>query len=79
MTYRVKQLVLDSQKVKYFGTFRTEGEAKMRLAQILEAAFDEQELSPSEVRMKIEDAIHDGYHYFRERGKVTSWFMIEQD
>ena len=79
MTYRVKLLVPDSQEVKYFGTFRTEGEAKMRLAQILEEAFDEQELSPSEVRMKIEDAIHDGYLHFLEHGKVTRWYMIERD
>ena len=26
MTYRVKRLFLDSQEVKYFGTFQTEGE-----------------------------------------------------
>ena len=38
MTYRVKRLFLDSQEVKCFGIFQTEGEAKMRLAQVLEEA-----------------------------------------
>ena len=42
MTYRAKRLFLDSQEVKYYGTFQTEGEAKMRLAQVMEEAFDEQ-------------------------------------
>ena len=38
MTYRVRRLFLDSQEVKCFGIFQTEGEAKMRLAQVLEEA-----------------------------------------
>ena len=57
MTYRVKRLFLDSQEVKYFGTFQTEGEAKMRLAQVLEDAFDEQGIDSSEVRGQIEVAM----------------------
>ena len=77
MTYRVKRLFLDSQEVKYFGTFQTEGEAKMRLAQVLEEAFDDQGTDASEVRGQIEAAMRNGYHHFREHGKVTSWFMIE--
>ena len=79
MTYRVKQLVLDTQEQKVYGTFGTEGEAKMRLAQVLDEAFDGQDVEPSAVRQMIEDAIHDGYHHFRERGRVTSWYMIERD
>ena len=79
MTYRVKRLFLDSQEVKYFGTFQTEGEAKMRLAQVLEEAFDSLELDAATVRQKIEDALHDGYLHFREHGKVTRWYMIERD
>ena len=77
MTYRVKRLFLDSQEVKYFGTFQTEGEAKMRLAQVLEEAFDDQRTDASEVRGLIEAAMRNGYHHFREHGKVTSWFMVE--
>ena len=78
MTYRVKRLFLDSQEVKYFGTFQTEGEAKMRLAQVLEEAFDEHGIDSSEVRGQIEVAMRNGYH-FRESGKVTRWYMIERD
>ena len=77
MTYRVKRLFLDSQEVKYYGTFQTEGEAKMRLAQVLEEAFDEQGVDSSEVCGQIEAAMRNGYYHFRERGKVTSWFMVE--
>ena len=77
MTYRVKRLFLDSQEVKYFGTFQTEGEAKMRLAQVLEEAFDDQGADASEVRGQIEVAMRNGYYHFREHGKVTSWFMVE--
>lgn len=44
MTYRVKQLVLDSQEVKVHGTFRADGEARMCLARVLEEAFDALEL-----------------------------------
>ena len=79
MMYRVKRLILDSQEVKYFGTFQTEGEAKMRLAQVLEEAFDEQGIDGSEVRGQIEAAMRNGYHHFCEHGKVTSWFMVEGD
>ena len=79
MTYRVKRLFLDSQEVKYFGTFQTAGEAKMRLAQVLEEAFDEQGIDGSEVRGQIEAAMRNGYHHFCEHGKVTSWFMVEGD
>ena len=77
MTYRVKRLFLDSQEVKYYGTFQTEGEAKMRLAQVLEEAFDDQGTDASEVRGQIEAAMRNGYRHFREHGKVTSWFMVE--
>ena len=77
MTYRVKQLVLDTQEQKVYGTFGTEGEAKMRLAQVLEEAFDEQGIDSSEVRGQIEVAMRNGYYHFREHGKVTSWFMVE--
>lgn len=63
MTYRVKRLFLDSQEVKYFGTFQTEGEAKMRLAQVLEEAFDELEIDSSEVRGQIEVAMRNGYYH----------------
>ena len=77
MTYRVKQLVLDTQEVKIHGAFQTEGEAKMRLAQVLEEAFDEQGIDSSEVRGQIEVAMRNGYYHFREHGKVTSWFMVE--
>ena len=79
MTYRVKQLVLDTQEVRVHGTFQTEGEAKMRFAQILDEAFDSLELDAATVRQKIEDALHDGYLHFREHGKVTRWYMIERD
>lgn len=79
MTYRVKRLILDSQEVKYLGTFQTAGEAKMRLAQVLEEAFDEQGIDGSEVRGQIEAAMRNGYHHFCEHGKVTSWFMVEGD
>lgn len=79
MTYRVKQLVLDTQEAKVHGTFQTEGEAKMRFAQILDEAFDSLELDAATVRQKIEDALHDGYLHFREHGKVTRWYMIERD
>ena len=79
MTYRVKQLVLDTQEEKVHGTFGTEGEAKMRLAQVLDEAFDGQDVEPAAVRRMIEDAINNGYHHFRERGKVTSWYMVERD
>ena len=77
MTYRVKRLFLDSQEVKYFGTFQTEGEAKIRLAQVLEEAFDEQGVASSDVRGQIEVAMRNGYYDLRDRGKVTSWFMVE--
>ena len=77
MTYRVKQLVLDKQEAKIHGTFQTEGEAKMRLAQVLEEAFDDQGTDASEVRGQIEVAMRNGYYHFREHGKVTSWFMVE--
>ena len=77
MTYRVKQLVLDTQEVRVHGTFQTEGEAKMRLAQVLEEAFDDQGTDASEVRGQIEAAMRNGYYHFREHGKVTSWFMVE--
>ena len=77
MTYRVKRLFLDSQEVKYYGTFRTEGEAKMRLAQVLEATFDEEGIDSSEVRGQIEVAMRNGYYHLQEHGKVTSWFMVE--
>ena len=56
MTYRVKQLVLDTQEEKVHGTFWTEGEAKMRLAQVLDEAFDGQDVEPAAVRRMIEDA-----------------------
>ena len=79
MTYRVKQLVLDTQEVRVHGTFQTEGEAKMRLAQALEEVFDEQGIDSSEVRGQIEAAMRNGYHHFCEHGKVTSWFMVEGD
>lgn len=79
MTYRVKQLVLDTQEVRVHGTFQTEGEAKMRFAQILDEAFDSLELDAATVRQKIEDALHDGYLHFREHGKVTRWYMIERN
>ena len=79
MTYRVKQLVLDSQEVKVHGTFRTDGEARMCLARVLEEAFDALELDAATVRQKIEDALHDGYLHFRECGKVTRWYMIERE
>ena len=49
----------------------------MRLAQVLEEAFDEQGVDSSEVRGQIEVAMRNGYYHFRERGKVTSWFMVE--
>ena len=79
MTYRVKQLVLDTQEVRVHGTFQTEGEAKMRLAQVMEEAFDEQGIDSSEVRGQIELAMRIGYYHLREHGKVTSWFMVEGD
>jgi len=79
MTYRVKQLVLDSQEVNYLGTFQTEGEAKLRFAQVLDAAYDAQGLENSVARQNIEDALRDGYLHFRKGGKVTSWYMIERE
>ena len=79
MTYRVKELVLDSQEAKCHGTFGTEGEAKMCLARVLDEAFDGQDVEPSAVRQLIEDAMHNGYHHFREHGRVTRWYMIERD
>ena len=79
MTYRVKQLVLDTQEAKIHGAFQTEGEAKMCLAQVLDEAFDSLELDAATVRQRIEDALHDGYLHFREHGKVTRWYMIERD
>ena len=69
--------VPDFAEEAYFGTFQTEGEAKMRLAQVLEEAFDEQGIESSEVRGQIEAAMRNGYYHFREHGKVTSWFMVE--
>ena len=79
MTYRVRQLVLDTQESKTHGTFRTEGEAKMRLAQVLDEAFDALGLEAAAARQQIEDALHEGYFHFREHGKVTRWYMIERD
>ena len=49
----------------------------MRLAQVLEEAFDEQGIDSSEVRGQIEVAMRTGYYHLREHGKVTSWFMVE--
>jgi len=79
MTYRVKQLILDSREVKCLGTFQTEGEAKERLAQVLDAAFDSLELDPAIVRQKIENALRNGRLHFRESGKVTSMYAIERE
>lgn len=79
MTYRVKQLVLDTQEVRVHGTFQTEGEARMCLAQTLDEAFGALELDAATARQKIEDAIHDGFLHFRENGRVTRWYMIERN
>ena len=59
--------------------FQTEGEAKVRLAQVLDEAFDSLELDAATVRQQIEDALHEGYFHFREHGKVPRWYMIERD
>lgn len=76
--YKVQRLYLETQEASDLGTYATMSEAKDRLVEAIELAYDqEQGLGCESVRKKTDAARRQGFHHYRDYdGTVSSWFAI---
>ena len=76
--YRVQRLYLETQEASDLGTYATMDEAKDRLVEAIELAYEqEQGLGCEDVRKRTDKAWKQGhYHYYDADGTLSSIFMI---
>ena len=65
--YKVQRLYLETQEASDLGTYATMSEAKDRLVEVIELAYDqEQSLGCECVRKQTDAARRQRYHHYRE-------------
>lgn len=79
--YKVQRLYLETQEASDLGTYATLAEAKDRLVEAIEDAYErEQGLGWVDVSKRTDEARRKGYfHYCDADGTVSSWFAINKD